>query len=43
MFDEGVDIVFRNGSQDQSSIPGFDDVRIEQSLGTASKEKRGAN
>lgn len=33
MFDGGVDIVFRNGSQNQASVPGFDDIRIEQSLG----------
>ena len=32
MFDEGVEIAFRNGVQDQASIPGFDDVRVEQSL-----------
>jgi len=41
MFDGGVDIVFRNGSQDQASIPGFDDVRIEQSLGLQVKKNVG--
>ena len=41
MFDEGVEIVFRNGAQDQASIPGFDDVRIEQSLGTQVKKRVG--
>lgn len=41
MFDGGVNIVFRNGSQDQASIPGFDDVRIEQSLGTQVKKSVG--
>ena len=41
MFDGKVDIVFRNGSQNQSSIPGFDDVRIEQSLGLQVKKSVG--
>lgn len=41
MFDGGVDIVFRNGSQDQSSIAGFDDIRIEQSLGLQVKKSVG--
>ena len=41
MFDEGVEIVFRNGAQDQASIPVFDDVRIEQSLGTQVKKRVG--
>ena len=41
MFDEGVEIVFRNGRQDQESIPGFDDVRVEQSLGIQVKKNVG--
>jgi predicted phage tail protein len=41
MFDEGVEIVFRNGGQDQESIPGFDDVRVEQSLGIQVKKNVG--
>jgi predicted phage tail protein len=41
MFDEGVEIIFRNGGQDQESIPGFDDVRIEQSLGIQVKKNVG--
>jgi predicted phage tail protein len=41
MFDGGVDIAFRNGSQEQTSIPGFDDVRIEQSLGLQVKKSVG--
>jgi len=41
MFDGGVDIVFRNGSQGQESIPGFDDIRIEQSLGLQVKKSVG--
>ena len=41
MFDGGVEIVFRNGSQDQSSIAGFDDIRIEQSLGLQVKKSVG--
>ena len=41
MFDGGVDIVFRNGSQDQSSIAGFDDIRVEQSLGLQVKKSVG--
>jgi predicted phage tail protein len=41
MFDGDVDIVFRNGSQDQSSIAGFDDVRIEQSLGLQVQKRVG--
>lgn len=41
MFDGGVDIAFRNGSQGQPSLPGFDDVRIEQSLGLQVKKNVG--
>lgn len=33
-FDDGVEISMRNGTQGQSSIPGYGDVRIEQSVGT---------
>lgn len=41
MFDDGVEISFRDGSQNQSSLPGFDDVRIEQSLGVPVKKNVG--
>jgi predicted phage tail protein len=41
MFDEGVEIAFRNGVQDQASIPGFDDVRVEQSLGMQVQKRVG--
>jgi len=41
MFDDGVTINFKNGSQGQSSIPGFDDVKIEQSIGLQVKKNIG--
>ena len=41
MFDDNVSIAFRNGSQNQSSLPGFGDVRIEQSLGLQVKKSIG--
>ena len=41
MFDDGVEIIFKEGSQDQSSIPGFDDIRIEQSIGLQVKKNIG--
>jgi len=41
MFGTEVDIKFRNGTQNQKSIPGYDDIRIEQSLGLQVKERVG--
>ena len=41
MFDDGVTINFENGSQGQPSIPGFDDVKIEQSIGLQVKKNIG--
>lgn len=41
MFDDGVEISFRNGTQDQPSLPGFDDIRVEQSLGLQVKKNVG--
>ena len=41
MFDDGVEISFRNGTQDQPSLPGFDDIRVEQSLGLQVKKSVG--
>lgn len=40
-FDSGVDVSFRNGSQGQASLPGFDDIRIEQSVGLQVKRDTG--
>lgn len=31
---EDVEIVFTRGTQDQSSLPGFNEIRVEQSVGT---------
>jgi predicted phage tail protein len=33
MFDEGVEVAFRFGTQGQQSLPGHDDIRVEQSIG----------
>lgn len=41
MFDDGVEISFRNGTQDQASLPGFDDIKVEQSLGLQVKKSVG--
>jgi predicted phage tail protein len=41
MFDNGVGISRRNGTQDQPSLPGFDDIRVEQSLGLQVKKSVG--
>lgn len=41
MFDDGVEIAFRNGTQDQAPLPGFGDIRIEQSLGLQVKKNVG--
>lgn len=41
MFDNGVEINFKNGTQDQTSLPGFDDIRVEQSLGLQVKKSVG--
>lgn len=41
MFDDSVGIEFKNGSQGQSSIRGFDDVKIEQSIGLQVKKSIG--
>jgi predicted phage tail protein len=41
MFDNGVEISFRNGTQDQAPLPGFDDIRVEQSLGLQVKKSVG--
>jgi len=41
MFDDGVEIDFRNGTQDQSPLTGFNDIRVEQSLGLQVKKSVG--
>jgi predicted phage tail protein len=41
MFDDEVEVLFRDGTQSQPSLPGFDDIRIEQSLGLQVKKNVG--
>lgn len=41
-FGTGLNVNFRRGTQDQSSIPGFDDVRVEQSVGVKVTRQGGA-
>lgn len=41
-FGTGLNVRFRNGTQDQDAIPGFDDVRVEQSVGTKVTKQGGA-
>lgn len=33
LFDDGVEVAFRPGTQEQASVAGYDDIRVEQSLG----------
>ena len=39
---EDVNVVFTTGTQGQSSLPGFGDVRIEQTIGTKVQKRVGA-
>lgn len=39
---EDVNIVFATGTQAQASLPGFDDVRIEQTIGTKVQKRVGS-
>jgi predicted phage tail protein len=41
MFDDGVEVSLRNGTQGQRSLRKFDDIRIEQSLGLQVKQSVG--